>query len=96
MAETERFGYLFVISMVILGMVCLQILWDTLRTQLILQFTIPIAFKILLSVIGLLISLIMVGAFFYKIDKAAGRIKTPNKLFERILGDGEHLDDSRA
>ncbi len=89
MVVSERLGYLFVLSCIVLGTICIQVLWEIFQTQLITQLSLLTVFKILLATIGLFLSLVVVGAFFYQIDKNAGRIKKPNRLFERFIGEGE-------
>lgn len=85
---SNRLGHLLILGCTVLGMVCIQVLWD-LRTQLITQLTLFTVLRALLAISGLFLSVIVVGAFMYQLDKAAGRIKKPNRFFERIFGDGE-------
>ena len=74
---------------IVLGIICIQVLWEFWKTQLVIQISLLTVLKVLLALFGLFLSLIVVGAFIYQLDKAAGRIKKQNRLFEWIVGEGE-------
>jgi len=86
---SERFGHLFILGCIALGIICIQALWTLIPSQLSTQFSLINSLLILFAALGLFFSVIIVGAFIYQLDKAAGRIKKPNRLFERIIGEGE-------
>ncbi|MFQ5821358.1 MAG: hypothetical protein ACE5I5_15340 [Candidatus Heimdallarchaeota archaeon] len=89
MVVSKSIGYLFILSCIVLGIVCINVLWGIFDTKLTTQFNLNLVMQILFATIGLFFSLIIVGAFFYQIDRDAGRIKKPNRLFERLVGEGE-------
>ncbi len=91
MSGSERLEHLFMLGCMALGIICIQILWDTLKGLVVNPNNILEILLLILALLGLAFSVLVVGAFMYRLDRNAGRIKQPNRLLERIIGEGENL-----